>query len=135
MLRSSSCASSFSRTLLGGLLRLNRQKSTLGPVLVALLSVLGVAGCSRQGQNSRNLEAARRDYQTLCSICHGEDGKPRIPGTADLTSTAVQQQSDAVLLEKITDGNSERGMPSWKGLEEPRRRALVLYIRSLASKH
>jgi hypothetical protein len=45
----------------------------------------------------------------------------------------VQSQSDGALFWKITNGNPDRGMPSFSRLPELQRWQLVLYIRSLRS--
>jgi len=50
---------------------------------------------------------------------------------ADLQLPAVQQQSDGALFWKITNGNTDRGMPSFSRLPELQRWQLVLYLRTL----
>jgi len=63
-----------------------------------------------------------------CRTCHGDDrrGTDRAP---DLTSPAVQAQTDGALYWKISGGNSRAGMPSFSFLPEPQRWQLVLYLR------
>ena len=71
----------------------------------------------------------RKLFQQRCSTCHGTD----TGGTADapdLTSTAVQRQSDGALFWKITSGNTRTGMPTFSFLPPLQRWQLVLYIRS-----
>jgi mono/diheme cytochrome c family protein len=67
-----------------------------------------------------------------CVECHGEDGtgleKKR---SADLQLPMVQTQSDGSLFWKITNGNADRGMPSFSRLPELQRWQLVLYLRTL----
>jgi len=67
-----------------------------------------------------------------CVECHGATGtgleKKR---AADLQLTAVQQQTDGALFWKITNGNTDRGMPSFSRLPELQRWQLVLYLRTL----
>ena len=53
------------------------------------------------------------------------------PGVLQLP--AVQQQSDGTLFWKITNGNPDRGMPSFSRLPELQRWQLVLYLRTLKS--
>jgi len=50
---------------------------------------------------------------------------------ADLQLTKVQEQSDGALFWKITNGNPDRGMPSFSRLPELQRWQLVLYLRRL----
>ena len=71
-------------------------------------------------------------FQRNCVECHGATGtgleKKR---AADLQLTAVQQQTDGALFCKITNGNTDRGMPSFSRLPELQRWQLVLYLRTL----
>jgi len=50
---------------------------------------------------------------------------------ADLQLPVVQEQSDGALFWKITNGNPDRGIPSFSKLPEPQRWQLVLYLRTL----
>ena len=69
-----------------------------------------------------------------CVECHGEDGSGmEKKHSADLHLPVVQSQSDGALFWKITNGNPDRGMPSFSRLPELQRWQLVLYIRSLRS--
>jgi mono/diheme cytochrome c family protein len=67
-----------------------------------------------------------------CVECHSEDGsglaKKR---AADLQLPVVQEQSDGALFWKITNGNADRGMPSFSRLPEGQRWQIVLFLRSL----
>ncbi len=71
-------------------------------------------------------------FQRNCVECHGTTGtgveKKR---AADLQLTAVQQQTDGALFWKITNGNTDRGMPSFSRLPELQRWQLVLFLRTL----
>lgn len=67
-----------------------------------------------------------------CVECHGEDGSGLAKKhAADFQLEAVQGQSDGTLFWKITNGNPDRGMPSFSNLPELQRWQLVLYIRTL----
>jgi mono/diheme cytochrome c family protein len=77
------------------------------------------------------------NYGIFCEGCHGETGdgagpvasKYAIPA-ADLTSTAVQQQSDGELFWKITNGRG--AMPRWAdALSDDDRWQLTIFVRSL----
>jgi mono/diheme cytochrome c family protein len=51
-------------------------------------------------------------YQAHCSACHGANGKGVIPGTQDFTQKGgVLSQSDAVLIDRITQGYQAPGAP------------------------
>jgi mono/diheme cytochrome c family protein len=67
-----------------------------------------------------------------CAQCHNQDGSG-IPTkhAADLQLAVVQGQSDGALFWKITNGNPDRGMPSFSKLPELQRWQLVLYLRVL----
>lgn len=69
-------------------------------------------------------------FQRHCVECHGTDGTGR-KKAADLTLPIVQAERDGVLYWKITNGNPDRGMPSFSRLPELQRWQLVLYLRTL----
>ncbi len=71
-------------------------------------------------------------FQRNCVECHGKTGEG-LKKAADLQLPVVQQQSDGTLFWKITNGNPDRGMPSFSRLPELQRWQLVLYVRTLAS--
>jgi mono/diheme cytochrome c family protein len=67
-----------------------------------------------------------------CTECHGQDGSGLVKkNAADLQLPVVQDQSDGTLFWKISNGNPDRGMPSFSKLPEPQRWQLVLFIRNL----
>src|SRR4030095_8679319 len=71
-------------------------------------------------------------FQRNCVECHGATGAGvEKKHAADLQLSAVQQQSDGALYWKITNGNTDRGMPSFSRLPELQRWQLVLYLRTL----
>jgi len=71
-------------------------------------------------------------FHRNCTECHGEDGSGLIKKhAADLLLPAVQDQTDGTLFWKITNGNVDRGMPSFSKLPELQRWQLVLYVRML----
>jgi mono/diheme cytochrome c family protein len=73
-------------------------------------------------------------FRRNCVECHGADGSGLAKKhAADLQLSSVQQQSDGVLFWKITNGNPDRGMPSFSKLPELQRWQLVLYVRTLKS--
>jgi|SRR5215469_369789 len=71
-------------------------------------------------------------FRRNCVECHGADGSGLAKKhAADLQLSSVQQQSDGVLFWKITNGNPDRGMPSFSKFPELQRWQLVLYLRTL----
>jgi len=71
-------------------------------------------------------------FKRNCVECHGEDGAGLVKKhSADLQMGRVQEQSDGALFWKITNGNPDRGMPSFSRLPEMQRWQLVLYLRKL----
>lgn len=90
-----------------------------------------------------NLSAVKEGknlFNTYCTTCHGENGKGNGPQAAslnvkpkDLTSKAVQKESDGALFWKISTG--KQPMIAWKyTLSEKQRWQLVDYIRHFANK-
>jgi mono/diheme cytochrome c family protein len=65
-----------------------------------------------------------------CVECHGKSGEG-VKKAADLQLPLVQAQSDGALFWKITNGNPDRGMPSFSRLPELQRWQIVLYLRTL----
>src|SRR4029077_760706 len=71
-------------------------------------------------------------FHRNCTECHGEDGRGLAKKhAADLRLPAVQVQTDGTLFWKITNGNVDRGIPSFSKLPEMQRWQLVLYLRML----
>lgn len=73
----------------------------------------------------------RKLYVRTCVGCHQEDGSGKDTGAANLRSPEVQAQSDGALFWKITNGNSEAGMPSFASLAETDRWDVVTFLRTL----
>lgn len=77
-------------------------------------------------------------FQQQCVGCHGPDGHAQTElgkklGAADLTSDAIQQQSDSQLAKMVKDGKGK--MPAFDGkLKEDEIHTLIIYIRQLARK-
>ncbi len=73
-------------------------------------------------------------FQRNCVECHGEDGGGIVKKhAADLHLPMVQRQSDGTLFWKITNGNPDRGMPSFSNIPEAQRWQLVLFLRTLSA--
>ncbi len=83
--------------------------------------------------------AGKTVFETNCVMCHGPQGKGNGPAgaalnpkPADLSSKAVQAQTDGELFWKISTGRGP--MPSWQTLPEKDRWSAVDYIRTLGGK-
>ena len=89
----------------------------------------------RENPLAQKPEAAsggKKLFRRNCVECHGEDGRGIVKKhAADLQLDVVQQQSDGTLFWKITNGNPDRGMPSFSRLPDLQRWQLVLYLRTL----
>jgi mono/diheme cytochrome c family protein len=71
-------------------------------------------------------------FNRYCASCHGMNGKGNNGAAADLTSQAVQNQSDGALFWKISQGHSP--MPSFANtLTAHQGWDIINYIRTLAS--
>lgn len=92
--------------------------------------------------NKEATEKGKDIFQTNCFTCHGEKGHGDGPGSAalnpkpaNLTSKAVQKQSDGAIYYKITTGFPPTAMISWRSnLSEKQRWEVVNYIRVLGKK-
>ncbi len=72
-------------------------------------------------------------FKAQCAVCHGAEGQ----GTSDAPSfhlAAVQRQTDGALFWKITNGNPEKGMPTFTSLSDTDRWSLVSYLRMFKAK-
>ena len=87
--------------------------------------------------NSIATTDGKKLFTKMCVICHGNKGKgdgvagmALKPRPTNLTSSAVQQQSDGAIYWKITEGRAP--MAAYKAiLSEGQRWQLVNYIRQL----
>jgi mono/diheme cytochrome c family protein len=78
-------------------------------------------------------------FKEQCAGCHGPDGRAQTDigkgiQAADLTSQAVQQQSDSELSKSVKNGKGK--MPAFQEkLSDGQIRAVVAYVRELGEKH
>ena len=77
-------------------------------------------------------------FKRMCALCHGSDGKSNTSmgkslKSANLTSTAVQSQTDTQLYEVIAHGKGK--MAAYKGiLGKQGVESMVKYVRTLGPK-
>jgi mono/diheme cytochrome c family protein len=83
-------------------------------------------------QRPQAVAGGKKLFLRNCTECHNKDGSGIVKKhAADLQLPVVQTQSDSALFWKITNGNPDRGMPSFSKLPELERWQLVLYLRML----
>jgi cytochrome c6 len=89
--------------------------------------------------NIPNAGKGQKIFQDKCVGCHGTDGRAQTDmgkkvSAADLTSGAVQHQSDSQLATIVKDGKSK--MPSFdQKLSDAEVRSVIAYIRRIAKAH
>lgn len=94
------------------------------------------ADAARKNPLADNRSAVKKSHELFeaqCSMCHGVEGRG-LANAANFHNPDVQQESDGTLFWKITNGNKNKGMPSFKYLSEEQRWQLVTYIRTLRDK-
>ena len=101
------------------------------PLLLAIL--IGAAAFSAAAQTD-----SATQFKRMCALCHGADGKSdtsmgKSLKSADLTSQAVQSQTDAQLSQVIANGKGKmaayQGILGKQGVED-----MVKYVRTLGQK-
>jgi cbb3-type cytochrome c oxidase subunit III len=102
---------------------------------VSIIIVFAVAVPSFAQSDNKNAGKGQEIFQEQCVGCHGPDGHAQTDmgkkvGAADLTSDAVQHQSDSQL-EKVVK-NGKKKMPSFgEKLSEDDIHGLIAYVRQL----
>ena len=82
-------------------------------------------------EQSELAAGGKKLFTRICVQCHGKSGEGVKKNAADLQLSIVQAQSDGALFWKITNGNPDRGMPSFSRLPELQRWQIVLHLRTL----
>jgi cytochrome c6 len=104
---------------------------THGVVLAGLIAICATPSLAQS--------AGETLFKTKCAACHGPDGKGEVPmgkklGARNLSSTEVQGQADAQLIDVVTKGKNK--MPAYAGkLTKEQIADLVVHIRELGKKH
>jgi len=105
-------------------------------IRACLLALLVLAACA--GSWAQDNTDAGAVFKKNCALCHGPDGRAQTPAgknlkASDLTSPAVQSQSDAQIREALAKGKGK--MPPYgPALGDKGLAAMVKYIRSLKAK-
>src|SRR4029077_14582348 len=105
-------------------------------VLTAILAFANDSGwaqtqATRRADLRPDLAAGKRTFAATCANCQGLDGRgaERAPDIAE--RPRVQQLSDDQLFKIIENGIPETGMPSFRSLQSPAIKAVVVYLRTL----
>ena len=107
------------------------------------LAVLLLAVVAVSPARAADLAAAKKNFVTFCSKCHGVEGKGNGPEAGTL-STKPRDFSDCARMKAITDdtlfkvikeggpsANLSKDMQAWKdGMEDDEIRDLVAYVRT-----
>jgi|SRR5271165_1782003 len=100
--------------------RVNLRVFTTATAFAVVLGITMSAGAQ---------DASEALYKSKCAMCHGADGKKA--AGHDLSSAAVQKESDADLTAVITNGKAPK-MPKYADKLKPEEiKGLVAYIRTL----
>lgn len=106
---------------------------------VAVLSCSAVVAAALVAGGLKAENARSENFQTYCSVCHGDDGKGQTEegkkkGARDFTNARWQDKvEDARLIRSITKGHDK--MPSFeKKLSADEIKALVAEVRTFAKK-
>src|SRR5436305_9202122 len=94
---------------------------------IRISAVLFVIACTAVAQSPD----PRAAFQSRCSGCHGTDGNGGEHGPSILAG--LQRRTDPELTAFLHEGVPLRGMPAFGDVPEPEMRALVGYLRTLAT--
>jgi cytochrome c oxidase cbb3-type subunit 3 len=107
-------------------------------VLFAACALLMPAGAQRGNPAARKNQAdrsaagdGRKSFESVCSTCHGLDGRGGERGPNVATRAEVQQLSDADTLRILQAGIPAAGMPAFGALGVPKLQAVMAYLRIL----
>ncbi len=94
--------------------------------LAAVLATMLAAGTAQAADPNRGAEL----YRAHCTGCHGNAGRPVLPGAPDLTRPTALLKPDQVLAAAIRGGKG--GMPAYAGvLRERELLDVVSHLRTL----
>lgn len=97
--------------------------------LISLL-IAPIALSAKQNQTQSAHDAARKQFETLCSRCHGADGNGGEMGPPIVTG--IVARSDAELITVIRDGRPANGMPPLgSAIAETEMAPMVAFLRTL----
>ena len=111
------------------------KKSTIA----ALSAAAAVAAAALFAEPAAGADARSENWQTYCSVCHGDDGKGQTEegkkkGARDFTNLRWQEKvDDARLVRSVTKGHDK--MPAFeKKLSADEIKTLVAEVRAVAKK-
>jgi len=88
--------------------------------IILSITIIGFGGDLSAANEPHDLANGRLKYEETCVACHGENGKPTIPGIPDFTSRkGPLQKTDDQLFKSIMDGvdrpEADMAMPALGG--------------------
>jgi len=93
-------------------------------------SVLTALACAALSSHAADVIKGGEAYARLCASCHGQGGRPVMPGAPDLSRVDTLMRPDAVLLQSIRAGRN--GMPGFQGmLRDTEILDVIAYLRTL----
>ena len=104
-------------------------RSPVRAALIVMVCSLMLVGVVDQAQAADPHKGASI-YSQYCADCHGNRGKPNMPGVPDFTRNQRLMQSDLVLVKSISIGKGM--MPAFQGrLSESDILDVIAYLRTL----
>lgn len=98
----------------------------MNPINTALLAALCLS--STVGHGADTIKGGKL-YALHCASCHGNTGRPVVPGAPDFARTNALLQPDSILLERIKKGKN--AMPGYYGiLKEAEILDLIAHLRT-----
>ncbi|HLJ49913.1 MAG TPA: cytochrome c [Bryobacteraceae bacterium] len=100
-----------------------------------LLACTVLFSLSVKAQDTKNETKGAATFSQQCASCHGADGKAQTTtgkqlNAADLTSSSVQQMSDAQIAKVVKHGNGKMP-PVGENLSDDEIKAVVAYVKQL----
>jgi cytochrome c6 len=108
-----------------------------GAALASLLAgMVAIAGRNAQASPVPAPDGSQL-FSVNCVVCHGADGKGTDTGkalmTPDLHSDAVQKQTNAMLIQIVSEGKNNMP-PFMSTLSKADIQSLIVYVRTFANK-
>jgi cytochrome c6 len=85
------------------------EKESSGHFLLLVL----MSACATGAAQAADVTAGAELYRRHCAACHGNDGRPLLPGTPDFSRPAALLKPDPALLASVRGGKG--GMPAFQG--------------------
>lgn len=101
-------------------------------IMAALCAALTLGGLASAVSTRAADDKAAKVFHEKCAVCHGDDGRGSDIGKSldvvDLHSATVQKQTDAQLIDAITNGKGKMP-PNKERVTAAQIKSLVAYVR------